>query len=107
MKRAPHDGADLFDDPLEIERAFLQISGSGGDVTLERNVEYDHNPGVEFDARAFLGMVEASVDFEELGYDGRAVIDWDDESLREFIEAVAPYVGLRVERMGRGDRDVR
>ncbi|WP_435552726.1 hypothetical protein [Natrinema sp. CGMCC1.2065] len=107
MKRAPHDGEDLFEDPLEIERAFLKISGSGGDVTLERDVEFDHNPSVEFDARAFPGMIEASVDFEQHGYDGRAVIDWGDEDIREFIEAVAPYVGLRVEQMDRGGRDVR
>lgn len=102
MKRAPHDGADLFDEPLEIEGAFLKISGSAGDITLERNVEYDHNPSVEFDARAFPGMVEASVDFEQHGYDGRAIIDWDDENLREFIEAVAPYVGLQVTQMDQG-----
>ncbi|SEW09956.1 hypothetical protein [Natrinema salifodinae] len=104
MKRAPHDGADLLDKPLEIERAFLQISGSSGDVTLERNVEYDHNPSVEFDARAFPGMIEASVGFEKYGYDGRAVLEWSDEDLREFVEAVAPYVGLRVERIDRGGR---
>lgn len=89
-------GVDLFDEPLEGERGFVQIEAGGRTVDVEHRVQYDHDPPVEIDARYFGTMTEMSLDFEFGGRRGRALLQLPNEAMREFIQTMAPEVGLRV-----------
>ncbi|WP_323190430.1 hypothetical protein [Halostella sp. PRR32] len=90
-------GVDLLDEPLELERGYVRVAGSGGEVEHEHRVKYDHDPPVEFDARFFGTMVETRMDFDWAGYEASAIHQFPTDELREFIKATAPRVGLEVD----------